>query len=205
MHGNLHRPRCFTCARPFDYPPGIPEEPEGGDRLVQPLRAWLGVEHHTGCGLLHRGGGGNIGGAAVRDIQHGPGFAVHHPALHAAAAGQGSAWTGGGGRALDNIFVERLWRTVKYEHVYLQEIQTIQEAWSGLREFFSLYNNERFHQSLDYRTPAQVYLGRGQDNEAGTNISYSCFTPRFTAKASLTHQHESQTQPEFTSLNKNNS
>jgi len=76
----------------------------------------------------------------------------------------------GRGRALDNIFVERLWRTVKYEYVYLQEIQTVQEAWSGLRGFFSLYNNERFHQSLDYRTPAQVYLGRGLNNEAGTNI-----------------------------------
>lgn len=76
----------------------------------------------------------------------------------------------GRGRALDNIFVERLWRTVKYEYVYLQEIQTVQEAWSGLREFFSLYNNERFHQSLDYRTPSQVYLGRQQDNKAGTNF-----------------------------------
>ena len=71
---------------------------------------------------------------------------------------------------LDNIFVERLWRTVKYEHVYLQEIRTVGEAWSGLREFFDFYNNERFHQSLDYRTPAQVYLGRQQDNGAGTNI-----------------------------------
>ena len=76
----------------------------------------------------------------------------------------------GRGRALDNIFVERLWRTVKYEHVYLQEIQTVQEAWSGLREFFDHYNNERFHQALDYRTPAQVYLGRGQDDEAESNI-----------------------------------
>ena len=76
----------------------------------------------------------------------------------------------GRGRALDNIFVERLWRTVKYEYVYLQEIQTVREAWSGLREFFSLYNNERFHQSLDYRTPAQVYLGRGLNNEGGTNF-----------------------------------
>jgi putative transposase len=76
----------------------------------------------------------------------------------------------GRGRALDNIFVERLWRTVKYEHVHLQEIQTVQEAWSGLREFFNFYNNERFHQSLDYRTPAQVYLGRQQDNEAGAKI-----------------------------------
>ncbi|MGI9214088.1 MAG: integrase core domain-containing protein, partial [Methylococcaceae bacterium] len=66
----------------------------------------------------------------------------------------------GRGRALDNIFVERLWRTVKYEYVYLQEIRTVQEAWTGLRNYFHGYNHERFHQSLDYRTPAQVYLGR---------------------------------------------
>lgn len=65
----------------------------------------------------------------------------------------------GRGRALDNIFVERLWRTVKYEHVYLQDIQTVQDAWLGLRDYFNFYNNERFHQSLDYRTPADVYLG----------------------------------------------
>ena len=76
----------------------------------------------------------------------------------------------GRGRALDNIFVERLWRTVKYEYVYLQDIQTVAEARSGLREFFDFYNNERFHQSLDYRTPAQVYLGRQQDNETGAKI-----------------------------------
>jgi len=76
----------------------------------------------------------------------------------------------GRGRALDNIFVERLWRTVKYEHVYVREIQTVREAWSGLREFFDHYNNERFHQALDYRTPAQVYLGRRQDDAAESNI-----------------------------------
>jgi len=72
----------------------------------------------------------------------------------------------GRGRALDNIFVERLWRTVKYEYVYLQEIQTVQEAWAGLRAFFDFYNHERFHQSLDYRTPAQVYLGRQHASKA---------------------------------------
>jgi putative transposase len=76
----------------------------------------------------------------------------------------------GRGRALDNIFVERLWRTVKYEYVYLQDIQTVAEARSGLRAFFDFYNHERFHQSLDYRTPAQVYLGRQQDCEAGTDF-----------------------------------
>jgi len=66
----------------------------------------------------------------------------------------------GRGRALDNIFVERLWRTVKYEHVYLQDIQTVQDAWLGLRDYFNFYNNERFHQSLGYKTPADVYLGK---------------------------------------------
>jgi len=70
----------------------------------------------------------------------------------------------GRGRALDNIFVERLWRTVKYEYVYLQEIQSVQEVRLGLQDFFHFYNHERFHQSLDYRTPAQVYLGSSHDN-----------------------------------------
>lgn len=69
----------------------------------------------------------------------------------------------GRGRALDNIFVERLWRTVKYEYVYLQEIPTVRDAWLGLRVFFHFYNHERFHQSLGYRTPAHVYFGRQHD------------------------------------------
>lgn len=64
----------------------------------------------------------------------------------------------GRGRALDNIFVERLWRSVKYEYVYLQELQTVQQAREGLAEYFRFYNQERLHQSLDYKTPAQVYL-----------------------------------------------
>jgi len=63
----------------------------------------------------------------------------------------------GRGRALDNIFVERLWRTVKYEHVYLQEIQTVQQARAGLADYFQFYNQERLHQALDYRTPQQIY------------------------------------------------
>lgn len=63
----------------------------------------------------------------------------------------------GRGRALDNIFVERLWRTVKYEYVYLHELASVCEARCGLAQFFKFYNNERFHQGLDYKTPAQVY------------------------------------------------
>jgi putative transposase len=65
----------------------------------------------------------------------------------------------GRGRALDNIFVERLWRTVKYEYVYLQEIATVQDARDGFKSFFNFYNHERLHQSLGYKTPAQVYWG----------------------------------------------
>jgi putative transposase len=63
----------------------------------------------------------------------------------------------GRGRALDNIFVERLWRTVKYEYIYLHELASVNEARCGLAQFFKFYNNERFHQALDYKTPAQIY------------------------------------------------
>lgn len=63
----------------------------------------------------------------------------------------------GRGRALDNIFVERLWRTVKYEDVYLKGYVTIPELLLGLAAYFSFYNMERFHQSLGYMTPDEVY------------------------------------------------
>jgi putative transposase len=65
----------------------------------------------------------------------------------------------GRGRALDNIFVERLWRTVKYEDIYLKEYPTVPALSAGLSSYFPFYNDERFHQSLGYRTPAQVHLG----------------------------------------------
>ena len=63
----------------------------------------------------------------------------------------------GRGRALDNIFVERLWRSVKYEDVYLKGYASITELQIGLSEYFTFYNNERFHQSLNYSTPDKVY------------------------------------------------
>ena len=69
----------------------------------------------------------------------------------------------GRGRALDNIFVERLWRSVKYKKVYLNDFGTVKEAYIGLKEYFHFYNHRRLHQALDYRTPADVYLnGNGQ-------------------------------------------
>ena len=63
----------------------------------------------------------------------------------------------GRGRALDNIFVERLWRSVKYEEVYINDCQTVRDAVFKLSEYFKFYNNERPHQSLDYQTPFEVY------------------------------------------------
>jgi putative transposase len=66
----------------------------------------------------------------------------------------------GRGRALDNVFVERLWRSVKYEEVYLHDYATPREARQGLAQYFEFYDQERPHQALGYRTPAQVYFGR---------------------------------------------
>ena len=63
------------------------------------------------------------------------------------------------GRALDNIFVERLWRSVKYEEVYLSGYETVQEAQAGLSRYFVFYNRERYHQALGYQTPASVHFG----------------------------------------------
>ena len=65
----------------------------------------------------------------------------------------------GKGRALDNIFVERLWRSVKYECVYLMSFATVAEARKYIGEYFIYYNQGRHHQSLGYKTPAQIYGG----------------------------------------------
>jgi putative transposase len=65
----------------------------------------------------------------------------------------------GRGRALDNVFVERLWRTVKYEEVYLHDYATGAECHAGLASYLRFYCEERPHQSLAYRTPAEVYRG----------------------------------------------
>jgi putative transposase len=79
------------------------------------------------------------------------------------------AWTGrleaagvqvsmdGRGRCLDNVFVERLWRSVKYEDIYVRGYEAVPELQGGLGRYFGFYNDERPHQSLGYRTPAEVY------------------------------------------------
>lgn len=75
----------------------------------------------------------------------------------------------GRGRALDNIFVERLWRSVKYEEVYLKDYRNVVEAKQGLRNYFEFYNRERLHQGLGYQTPEAIY-GQGQKPAAETTL-----------------------------------
>jgi putative transposase len=90
----------------------------------------------------------------------------------------GSAFTGvlndhgmrismdGKGRAMDNIMVERLWRTVKYEDIYTRDYESVEELVKGLREYFEFYNNERPHQTFGGRTPAEVYWGASELRKA---------------------------------------
>ncbi len=66
----------------------------------------------------------------------------------------------GKGRWIDNVFIERLWRSVKYENIYLHAYETGTQLRRGLTEYFDFYNAMRTHQALDYRTPDDVYYGR---------------------------------------------
>jgi len=64
----------------------------------------------------------------------------------------------GKGRAMDNVFNERLWRSVKYEEVYLNDYTRVSEAKQGIGNYIAFYNQERPHQSLNYKTPAEMYF-----------------------------------------------
>ena len=66
----------------------------------------------------------------------------------------------GKGRCMDNIFIERLWRSVKYEKIFLEEFETVPQLISGLKEYFEFYNIERPYRSLVGKTPAEIYWGR---------------------------------------------
>ena len=63
----------------------------------------------------------------------------------------------GKGRALDNIYIERLWRSLKYEEIYLNEYRSMVELKIAIKKYFNFYNTERFHQSLEYATPDEIY------------------------------------------------
>ncbi len=78
----------------------------------------------------------------------------------------------GRGRVFDNIFTERLWRSVKYEDVYLKDYEAVDEARQGLAEYFRFYNTNRPHQALGYRTPAEVHFGvEGSERNNVTGVN----------------------------------
>jgi len=100
------------------------------------------------------------------------------------------AWTGrleaagvqvsmdGKGRCLDNVFVERLWHTVKYEDIYLRRYEAVPELQRGLGGYFPYCNAERLHQALDHRTPAAVYREGRTKGEVGGARGRHSFSPR---------------------------
>jgi len=73
----------------------------------------------------------------------------------------------GRGRVFDNIFIERLWRSVKYEEVYVHNYESVRDAVKGLTRYFQLYNWERLHESLGYQTPHEVYFGGNNNHDDG--------------------------------------
>lgn len=77
----------------------------------------------------------------------------------------------GRGRVMDNIFIERLWRSLKYEDIYIKDYETVKQLHEGLDQYFDFYNNERPHQSLEYRTPAMMYFGANNTGQMGNNIA----------------------------------
>jgi len=135
--------------------------PGGGDGLAQPVRAELVGD--DGDGVLF----GEALAAALRRAR---------PEIF--NSDQGSQFTSerftgqlerrgisismdGRGRCFDNIFIERLWRSLKHEEVYLKDYRQVSEARSGIEQWFEFYNHRRPHQSLGYRTPAAVYKEGG--------------------------------------------
>jgi putative transposase len=81
--------------------------------------------------------------------------------------------TDGKGRALDNIFTERLWRTIKYEEVYLHDYANPREARQGLSRYIQFYNHQRPHQALEYQTPAEVFYKKERSSTLAVPISVS--------------------------------
>ena len=72
----------------------------------------------------------------------------------------------GKGRWMDNVFIERIWRSVKYEDIYLKAYGSMAELKKGLADYFKFYNEERWHQNFDRKTPAMVYFDSLQQNQA---------------------------------------
>ena len=140
---------------------------DGGAGLVQPVCRKLAIVRQLGKQLLRRGAGsGRLRGTPdIFNSDQGSQFTSQAFTDTLAASGIRISMDGKGSYH-DNIFTERLWRSVKYEEVYLKEYATLKEAEAGLRAYFTFYNATRPHQALAYQTPEQVqYALRGQTSE----------------------------------------
>ena len=129
----------------------------GHHGLAQPLRAGLAAVQHPGGRLLCCGSGRGLeqGSAQIFNTDQGSQFTSE--AFTSMLLAQGvQVSMDGRGRCMDNVFVERLWRSIKYEEVYLKAYQNGTEARKGIGAYLAFYNQERPHQALGYRSPGQV-------------------------------------------------
>ena len=110
--------------------------------VLEPVRRAL---EQAQPGILNRDPGSQFTAAAYVELVTGAGVRISMD---------------GRGRALDNIFTERLWRSLKYEEVYLHDYESPREARTGIGDYLAFYNGQRLHQALGYRTPAEVYAER---------------------------------------------
>ena len=132
-----------------------------------PCPVLAAVEHH-GCRVLRRGSEGGAGPIRqAGDLQHRPGQPVHQPRLHRRAQGGGCGTISmdGRGRCMDNIFIERLWRSLKYEAVYLHDLTDGFKAERVIGEWIDFYNTERPHS-----VPGRPHAGRGLRGRAPVDM-----------------------------------
>lgn len=127
--------------------------------LAQPLRRELGVGPDAGSAVRAQDGGSGVRERALVDSQQRSGASLHRPAvsLTQVEARGVQVSMDGKGRAVDNIFTERLWQTVKHEEVYIHSYESPRVARQGLAQYLSFYNQGRPHQALGYHTSQEMY------------------------------------------------
>ncbi len=144
------------------------------DRLVQPLCPLLEALYDIRNCLLHRGTTGALDNASPEIFNSDQGVQFTSQEFTSILHSEGIKISMDGHRRVyDNIFVERLWRTVKYEEVYLHDYRTVSEARLLLPNYFHFYNTERIHESLGYLTPHEVHYGKEPLSAETEQASYS--------------------------------
>jgi putative transposase len=142
----------------------------GGARLVLALRRGLELDQTLELGFVLAAMGGALARATPEICNSDQGSHFTSPQYLELLTGAAVRISmDGKGRALDNVFTERLWRSVKYEEVYLRDYASPKEARRGLERYFAYYNQERPHQALGYRTPAAMYAVKRPATEAASD------------------------------------